>query len=52
MTSRHLISNRNLTLLRNVDSDRFIDAGGKFISVFSGKGLGVHDDAVFPVGHL
>ena len=52
MTARHLIADRNLSLLRDVNADRLIDPGRQLIAVLSRKHLGVHDNSVFTVRHL
>ena len=52
VTSSHLISYRDLTLLSNVNADSLIHTGRKLIAVLSCKYLGIHNDTIFAVRHL
>ena len=51
MAAGHLVADGNLSLLRNVAADHFIDTGAQLIAVGPGEFLHVHDDAVFSVWH-
>ena len=52
VTACHLIADRDLSLLRDVNANRLVHTGGKLISVLSGELLGIYDNAVFTVGNL
>ena len=52
MTTSHLVTNGNLSLLRNVNADSLIYAGCQFVAVFSGKYLCIHYNTIFAVRNL
>ncbi len=52
MTSGHLVTDRNLSLLRNVDTNRLVHTGGQLIAVFSGEYPGIHNNTVLAVRNL
>ena len=52
VTSCHLITNRNLTLLGNVNTHGLVHARRQLVSVLPGKYLCIHDDSVCAVRHL
>ena len=52
MTSCHLIADRDLTLLCNVDADTLVYARSQLIAVLSGKYFCVDDDAVSTVRYF
>ena len=47
----HFIAFTNLTLLCNIDTDKFIDSRSKLIAVFTGKHLNVNNFTEFTVRH-
>ena len=49
MTSRHLVADGNLTLLRNINSDRFVYAGRKLIGIFTRENSHVDNYSGFTV---
>ena len=52
MPSSHLVTNRNLSLLGNVNADRLIYSRRKFISVISRKYLCINNNSIFTMRHL
>ncbi len=52
MSSRHLITYRDLSLLRDIDADRLINTRRQFISVISCKYFRIYNNTIFTVGHL
>ena len=52
MTSGHLVTYGDLSLLRDVDPYRLVHARRKFISVLSCEHFGVHYDTIFTVGYF
>ena len=52
MTAGHLITNRNLTLLSDIDPYGLVYARSQLITVFSCKYLGINDDSVCAVRYL
>ena len=52
MTSGHLITNRNLSLLRNVDTYRLIYSRRQFITVLSCKYLRIYNNTIFSVWYF
>ncbi len=52
VTSGHLVTDRNLSLLRNVDTNRLVHTGGQLIAVFSGEYPGIHNNTVLAVRNL
>ena len=52
VTACHLITHGNLSLLCNIDTDCLIYAGRQFITVLSGKHLGIHYNTILAVRHL
>mgnify|MGYP000703683748 CR=1 FL=1 len=49
VTSRHLISDGDLTFLCDIAANDHVDTRRKLIRIFSGEHLDIHDDAVFAV---
>ena len=52
VSSCHLITDGNLSLLCYINAYGLVYTGRKLIAVLSGKYLGIHNDTVFPVGNL
>ena len=52
MTACHLVSNGNLSLLRDINADCLIHSRRKLVAVFSCENLGIHDNTIFPVRHF
>ena len=52
MTSCHLITHRNFSLLGNINADCLVYAGRQLIPVFSGKHTGIYYDTIFTVRHF
>ncbi len=51
VSSRHLVSDRYLPLLSDIDPHKFIDSWRQFIAVLTRKYLHIYDDALFAVWH-
>ena len=52
VTACHLVADRDLSLLGDIDTHRLVDAGCQLVAVLPGKYLRGHHDAVFTVRHL
>ena len=52
MTSSHLITNGDFSLLCNVNADCLVYSRRKFVAVFTGKYFGVHDDTILTVRYF
>ena len=52
VSSCHLISHRDLTLLGNIDPNRLINARRQLIPVLPGKYLGVNNNPIRSMRHL
>jgi len=52
MTSSHLITNRDLTFLGDIDTDSLVYAWCKLVTIFSCKYLCVYDDTVCTMRYL
>ena len=52
MTAGHLITNRDLSLLGNVDTDCLVHTWGQLVTILPGKYLGIHDNTVGAVRYL
>ena len=52
MSSSHFIADLDFSLSRDIYSDQFVYARGKFIAVLSGENLDVYDDTGFSVRNL
>ena len=52
MTACHLITNRDFSLLRNVNADCLVYSGCQLIAVLTGKYLGIHYDTIFTMRYL
>ena len=48
----HLVADRDLALLRDVDADDLVDAGIHLVAALTGEDIDIDDDAAFTVGHL
>ena len=49
VAARHLVADRNLTLLSDIDTDDLVHSGRKLILILSRKDLDVDDDTRFAV---
>ena len=52
MTSCHLVADRDLSLLCNIDANCLIDARRQLIAILSGKYLGIDNNPVCAVRNL
>ena len=52
MASRHLIADRDLALLGDINTDHLVDAGRQLILALAGEDLDVDDNAAFAVRHF
>ena len=52
MTACHLIPNRNLTLLGNVNAYCLVDPRGQLIPIFPGKYLSIHNNPILSMRHF
>ena len=52
VTAGHLVAHLDLAALSDVDTDHLIHARPQLVAVFTGKYLGIHDDATLTVRHL
>ena len=52
MTSGHLVTNGNLSLLGNVDTHCLVHTWRKLVSVFSCKYFGVYNNTIFSVRYF
>ena len=52
MTSSHLITNGNLSLLCDIDTYRLINSWRQLITIFSCEYLGVYNDTILTVWYL
>ena len=52
VTSGHLVTHRDLSLLCDVDAHGFIDARRQLVAVLSCKYFGVYHDTIFSMRHL
>ena len=52
MAAGHLITNRDFSLLGNVNADGLVYTWGKFITVFSCKYFCIYDNTVSTVRYL
>ena len=52
MTSSHLITNRDLTFLGDIDTDSLVYAWCKLVTIFSCKYLSVYDDTICTMRYL
>ena len=52
MSSCHLVSHGDLTLLSNIDPNRLINSRRQLIPVLPGKHLSIHNNSISPMRHL
>ena len=52
MTASHLITNRDLTFLGDIDTDSLVYAWCKLVTIFSCKYLSVYDDTICTMRYL
>ena len=52
MTACHLITNRDFSLLCNVNADCLVYSGCQLIAVLTGKYLGIHYNTIFAMRYL